>query len=454
MMSAVFIRNAITAIKSKLVVRSTISSSVSTTSSRLLTTPSLSLARQQQQRCLQWNNFNTKEQPPRFVRRSKSSITTPLYPPSSSSLLHEEVYERAVQNALAFDAANDLHDDSWRQTQKQYTLLNPMKPYPRLLSQRKIISSSHSNNPDYFPSYATTGQVGPSAYPIDTVILHDEISITKLRVAGKLARQLLDTICNPVIAIAGSTTESIDTILHHTVLKYNAYPSPLNYAGFPKSVCTSVNEVICHGIPDSRPLCHGDVVSFDVSVYVDGVHGDNCATIIVGDQDESRGEEDERDANCYTKYGRGSPPQRTMFHSPIEKQRFITARRLVQAAYECRHEGIMACSRKAACLSDIGLAIHAVADAYGYDTVKHYRGHGIGTDFHCAPFVKHFRNDDRLELQSGMVFTIEPMITEGKQDCEEWDDDWTVVTKDGGRAAQFEHTVLITDNGVEIFTLP
>jgi methionyl aminopeptidase len=143
-----------------------------------------------------------------------------------------------------------------------------------------------------------------------------------------------------------------------------------------------------------------------------------------------------------------------MFNSPIEKQRFITARRLVQAAYECRHEGIMACSRKAACLSDIGLAIHAVADAYGYDTVKHYRGHGIGTDFHCAPFVKHFRNDDRLELQSGMVFTIEPMITEGKQDCEEWDDDWTVVTKDGGRAAQFEHTVLITDNGVEILTLP
>ena len=384
------------------------------------------------------------------VRRTKSSITTPLYPSSSS--LHEEVYERAYQNARSFDIANNLTDDtSWRQAQRQYTLKNPMKPYPRVLSQRKIIP--HSNNSNYFPSYATTGQVGPPTYPIDTVLLHDELSISKLRTAGKVARQLLDTICNPLIAKAGTTTEEIDTILHHNTLQYNAYPSPLNYAGFPKSVCTSVNEVICHGIPDSRPLCSGDVVSFDVSVYVNGVHGDNCATIIIGDtMDEKVGEDfDVEDAIVRGEKGK---QQRTNFTSQAEKLRFITARRLVQAAYECRQEGIMACSRKGACLSDIGVAIHAVADAYGYDTVKHYRGHGIGTDFHCAPFVKHFRNDDKLELQSGMVFTIEPMITEGKQDCSEWEDDWTVVTMDGGRAAQFEHTVLITDYGVEILTVP
>ena len=150
----------------------------------------------------------------------------------------------------------------------------------------------HSNNSNYFPSYATTGQVGPPTYPIDTVLLHDELSISKLRTAGKVARQLLDTICNPRIAKAGTTTEDIDTILHDNTLQYNAYPSPLNYAGFPKSVCTSVNEVICHGIPDSRPLCTGDVVSFDVSVYVNGVHGDNCATIIIGDtMDEKVGED-------------------------------------------------------------------------------------------------------------------------------------------------------------------
>lgn len=442
------------AAKSKLV-RSTITSTASTASSSWLT-PSSLLALQEQR--LRWNNHNLKVQQP----RTKSSITTPLYPPSSSSTLHEEVYERALQNALAFDTANDLSltDDSWRQIQKKHTLNNPMKPYPRLLSQRNISSppSSSMSQIDYLPSYATTGKVGPPAYPIDTVLLHDEQSITKLRTAGKLARQLLDTICNPIIAKAGTTTESIDTILHHTVVKYNAYPSPLNYAGFPKSVCTSVNEVICHGIPDSRPLCTGDVISFDVSVYVDGVHGDNCATIIVGDHDEKREDDGGGNATDWNANGTRTTQQRTIFTSPIEKQRFITARRLVQAAYECRHEGIMACISRhkdqPACLSDIGLAIHAVADAYGYDTVRHYRGHGIGVDFHCAPFVKHFRNDDRLELQSGMVFTIEPMITEGKQECEEWDDDWTVVTKDGGRAAQFEHTVLITDNGVEILTLP
>lgn len=439
--------SSVIAAKSKLV-RSTITS----TASSSWLTPSSSLLQEQR---LQKNNHNFKVQQQQFVR-AKSSITTPLYPPSSSSILHEEVYERALQNALAFDTANclSLTDDSWRQIQKNHTL----KPYPRLLSQRKISSSPSSSmpQPDFFPSYAATGQVGPSAYPIDTVILHDEQSITKLRTAGKLARQLLDTICNPITAKAGTTTESIDTILHHTVLQYNAYPSPLNYAGFPKSLCTSVNDVICHGIPDSRPLCNGDVVSFDVSVYVDGVHGDNCATIIVGDNENDHGEDYGGECADWNANGRSSP-QRTNFTSPVEKQRFITARRLVKAAYECRHEGIMACMSRhdqPACLSDVGLAIHAVADAYGYDTVRHYRGHGIGADFHCAPFVKHFRNDDRLELQSGMVFTIEPMITEGKQDCEEWDDDWTVVTKDGGRAAQFEHTVLITDNGVEILTLP
>jgi len=247
--------------------------------------------------------------------------------------------------------------------------------------------------------------------------------------------------------------------------------------GFPKSICSSVNEVVCHGIPDGRELRTGDVVSFDVSCYVGGVHGDNCATVVVGDYDERWLSEEEKSGSGsgilalqfpewneddyydlsgeynFLKRDWRNVPYRTEFSSEEERMRFVTARRLVQAALESRDEGVKAC-RPGGCLSDIGAAIHAVADAYGYDTVRHYRGHGISTDFHCAPFVKHFRNDDKLELIPGMIFTIEPMIVEGTAECIEWEDQWTVVTEDFGRAAQFEHTVLITESGVEILTLP
>jgi len=289
--------------------------------------------------------------------------------------------------------------------------------------------------------------------------------------AARLARRLLDYICHPSIAIVGRTTQDIDILLNKAALEHGAYPSPLNYHSFPKSVCSSINEVICHGIPDSRRLELGDVVSFDVSCYVGGVHGDNCATIVVGDVDDGFCEEfswedstDENDETTKTAAATNeshpprdwpsSPvPHKTTFSSPEEEERFVTARRLVEAALLSRDEGVAAC-RPGVCLSEIGGAIHAVADAYGYDTVRHYRGHGISSDFHCAPLVKHFRNNDAMELLPGMIFTIEPMITEGSAESNEWSDNWTVVTQDGGRAAQFEHTVLITETGVEILTLP
>jgi len=225
--------------------------------------------------------------------------------------------------------------------------------------------------------------------------------------------------------------------------------------GFPKSVCSSINEVVCHGIPDERPLELGDVVSFDVSCYVGGVHGDNCATVIVGDLEEGYNANDSAgdDNNVGGDRDWFIPPHKTQFSSDEEQERIITARRLVQAALEARDEGVAAC-KPGACLTDIGAAIHAVSDAYGYDTVRHYRGHGIFEEFHRAPFVKHFRNNERMELLPGMIFTIEPMIVEGNADCFEWNDNWTVVTRDGGRCAQFEHTVVITEDGVEILTLP
>mmetsp|Transcript_13039 Transcript_13039/g.23950 ORF Transcript_13039/g.23950 Transcript_13039/m.23950 type:complete len:445 (+) Transcript_13039:56-1390(+) len=406
--------------------------------------------------------------------RNKSSI-----PFLSSNTHHDnnDIYERASHNATTFDTNHQLSQkdtifSSWRSRQKNMTKQNPMKPHPKL--PPKLIPPSPQYPPSFFPPYAHSGRIGPPQLSPDEVLIHDEPSIKRMTHAARVARKLLDYVCHPSIAKVGQTTEEIDKLLHKAALEQGAYPSPLNYFQFPKSVCSSINEVVCHGIPDSRPLELGDVVSFDVSCFVGGVHGDNCATVVVGDVDDGFDEEFSWDGdsrassvgaveNHETKTPNQSSPQKDWpstivphklsFASPEEEERFVTARRLVQAALESRDEGVAAC-RPGGCLSDVGGAIHAVADAYGYDTVRPYRGHGISSDFHCAPFVKHFRNNDAMELLPGMIFTIEPMITEGSAECSEWSDDWTVVTQDGGRAAQFEHTVLITESGVEILTLP
>lgn len=292
------------------------------------------------------------------------------------------------------------------------------------------------------PPYAESGYMSIAEMIMpDTVLLHDEDSVARMRNAARLARKILDFACS--LAKPGITTDSIDEQVHNAIIEHNAYPSPLNYSGFPKSVCSSINEVICHGIPDMRPLQLSDVVSFDVSCYLDGVHGDNCATIIVGDQQEE---------GAAGVDWRGVP-YRMEWPSPEEEARASFSRKLVRATREGLYAGINAC-RPGGLLSDVGNAIHAVADDYGFDTVQKYRGHGIAHIFHTAPYVKHFRNSDKLELKEGMIFTIEPMFTAGSQTCREWADDWTVVTVDRTLAAQFEHTVLITDEGVEILTLP
>jgi len=278
-----------------------------------------------------------------------------------------------------------------------------------------------------YPPYAKTGHVPPNFF--DRIILHSPESIDRMKNAAQIARRSLDYACS--LAQEGATTNDIDVLVHEHIIAQNAYPSPLNYAGFPKSLCSSINEVICHGIPDTRELQFGDIVSFDVSVFVGGVHGDNCATVIVGDSEDldlDKGDDASKD--------------------------IISARRLVKAAKESLEAGIQQC-RPGACLTEIGEAIEKVSDEYNYNSIRAYRGHGIGEVFHCSPYVKHYRNSDRLELTPGMIFTIEPMIVEGSYECSEWPSDgWTVVTNDGGRAAQFEHTVLITSDGVEILTVP
>ncbi|GKY98502.1 hypothetical protein MPSEU_000807300 [Mayamaea pseudoterrestris] len=312
-----------------------------------------------------------------------------------------------------------------------------MKPFPQT-PRRKVPASIA------YPPYAKTGIVHMSPTH-DKIKIHDAASMQRMRSAAQLARVALDLACSMAndAAVANVTTDDIDQAVHDFIIERGAYPSPLNYAGFPKSLCSSINEVICHGIPDTRVLQVGDVVSFDVSCYLNGVHGDNCATVIVGDVQAE---------NTIGADWRGVP-YRAHFDAAEDQLHFDEARRLVQTTRQSLYAAIETC-RPGGCLSDIGAAIQDIADAQGYSSVYKYRGHGISEEFHCAPFVKHYRNRDVCKLQPGMIFTIEPMLTQGLADCFEWDDDWTVSTSDNGLAAQFEHTVLITDNGVEILTLP
>lgn len=339
-------------------------------------------------------------------RQAKSTLTD-----SNNSF-----YRTAESNADDFDREHDYTHTPCHSYVRVDRI--PVRSYPR--TPQKVVSHVRGIG---LPPYARSGIVtGMGNSFVEEILIHGDDSIQRMRKAARVARKVLGYACS--LAKPNVTTDEIDQLVHEKLLRLGAYPSPLNYSGFPKSLCSSINEVICHGIPDSRPLLPGDIVSFDVSCFIGGVHGDNCATVVIPSDDPQ----------C---------------------REYMKAKRLVQATEESLAAAISTC-RPGSCLTQVGEAIHDIADAYGYDTVQKYRGHGIGTLFHCPPFVKHFRNTDYLELREGMIFTIEPMLTEGlAHDCEEWPQDgWTVATMDGGRAAQFEHTVLITKNGVEILTVP
>jgi methionyl aminopeptidase len=214
----------------------------------------------------------------------------------------------------------------------------------------------------------------------------------------------------------GMTTDEVDRYIHQLYIERNGYPSTLNYHHYPKSLCTSVNEVICHGIPDDRPLEDGDIVNLDVTIYREGVHGDTNATFLVGDV------------------------------AP-ESQQLVTVTR------ECMWRGIEAV-KPGRPFSDIGRAIEDHARKHRYGVVRAFVGHGIGEQFHNDLQVLHYYDPKAsLLMQPGMIFTIEPMITLGSVKYEVWDDDWTAVTSDGKRTAQFEHTILVTDDGCEVLTL-
>ncbi len=259
------------------------------------------------------------------------------------------------------------------------------------------------------PDYAETGAPGRTSEPM---VKSPEL-IARLRRAGHIAREVLDEIGAAVAP--GVSTEELDRISHDAHVRHGVYPSPLNYRGFPKSVCTSVNEVICHGIPDDRLLEDGDIVNVDVTVFTEGVHGDTSATFGVGALDRA-------------------------------------SDRLVRVTRECLDLGVAAVAPGRP-LHEIGRAIEAHADRHGFHVVRAFVGHGIGEVFHAAPQVPHYY-EPYLEvvMEPGMVFTIEPMITMGSVQPVIWDDGWTAVTADGSRTAQFEHTVLVTATGVEVLT--
>jgi methionyl aminopeptidase len=274
------------------------------------------------------------------------------------------------------------------------------------------VSATRSVPPDIGrPEYV--GRPGPARYTGPEV--KDADTIARMRVAGRIAAEALAEVGRHVAP--GVTTDELDRVGHEFLVERSAYPSTLCYKGFPKSLCTSVNEVVCHGIPDSTELRDGDIVNVDITAFIGGVHGDTDATFLVGDV----AEED---------------------------------RLLVERTEEALRRGIRAV-RPGRPINVIGRVIESYARRFDYGVVREFTGHGIGTAFHSGLVVPHY-DDPRHDLliEAGMTFTIEPMLNLGTHEWEMWDDGWTVVTRDRRKSAQFEHTILVTDGEPEILTLP
>ncbi len=275
--------------------------------------------------------------------------------------------------------------------------MSARRPVPRTIER-----------PEYVDRAAPEQFTGPE--------VKDEETIARMRVAGRIAAQAMAAAA--AVIEPGVTTDEIDRVGHEFLLDHGAYPSTLGYKGFPKSMCTSVNEVICHGIPDDRRLEDGDIVNIDITAYIGGVHGDTDATYLCGDVDEE-------------------------------------SRLLVERTHEAMMRGIKAAAPGRP-INVIGRVIESYAKRFGYGVVRDFTGHGIGSAFHSGLVVPHYDAAPGYAtvIEPGMTFTVEPMLNLGTHEWRMWDDGWTVVTKDLRRSAQFEHTILITSSGHEILTLP
>jgi methionyl aminopeptidase len=277
---------------------------------------------------------------------------------------------------------------------------------PGRISPRRAVPA-HIPRPEYVDKPAPTPFTGSE--------VKDGETIERMRVAGRLAAQARDLVGSHVVP--GVTTDELDRIGHEFLCDHGAYPSTLGYKGFPKSLCASVNEVICHGIPDSYVVQDGDIVNIDITAYLDGVHGDTNATFL-------------------------TPGVSEQVRDLVERTR-ESLRRAINAVKPGRRINV------------IGRVIESYAKRYGYGVVREFTGHGIGTSFHSGLVIPHF-DDPHYDdvIQPGMTFTIEPMLNLGTHEWEMWEDNWTVVTRDRQASAQFEHTLLVTDDGAEVLTLP
>ena len=278
---------------------------------------------------------------------------------------------------------------------------------PGTISARRPVPAS-IDRPEY------VGKPSPDRFLSPEV--KDPETVERMRVAGRVAAQAMAAAAEAIAP--GVTTDEIDRVGHEFLLDHGAYPSTLGYRGFPKSLCTSVNEVVCHGIPDDRLLEDGDIVNIDITAYLDGVHGDTDATYLCGDVDDQ-------------------------------------SRLLVERTHEAMMRGIRA-ALPGRQINIIGRVIESYARRFGYGVVRDFTGHGIGRSFHSGLVVPHYDAAPAYDtlIEPGMTFTIEPMLNLGTHEWDMWDDKWTVVTKDRQRSAQFEHTIHITETGNEILTLP
>lgn len=278
---------------------------------------------------------------------------------------------------------------------------------PGIQSPQLAVPSSIAR-PEYVGKAAPTPFTGSDVVSAET--------IEKIRISSKIAAQAIVEVGKHIVP--GVTTDQLDRIGHEFILDNGAYPSTLGYRGFPKSLCASINEVICHGIPDSTVVNDGDIINIDITAFKNGVHGDTNYTFLVGDVDED-------------------------------------SRLLVERTQESLNRAIKAVAPGRE-INVIGRAISAYAKRFGYGVVRDYTGHGVGEAFHSGLIIPHYDAAPayNTQIKEGMVFTIEPMLTLGGIDWEMWEDDWTVVTKDRTRTAQFEHTMVVTANGAEVLTLP
>ena len=275
---------------------------------------------------------------------------------------------------------------------------------PGVISPMRLVPK-HIERPEYVGKKAPTKSKDSD--------IRDSETIEKMRIAGRIAAGALIEVGKHVAP--GVTTDELDRIGHEYVCDHGAYPSTLGYRGFPKSLCTSINEVICHGIPDSTVIKDGDICNIDITAYIHGVHGDTNATFLAGNVDEE-------------------------------------SRLLVERTEESLRRAIAAVAPGRP-INVIGRVIESYAKRFGYGVVRDFTGHGVGTSFHTGLIIPHYGTDEFATIMEvGMTFTIEPMLTLGTHHWDMWKDNWTVVTADRLRSAQFEHTLVVTQTGAEILT--